>query len=78
MLLLVTGGGALNEFLVSRLKDTICNNVVVVVPDKSLVDYKEAIVFGFLGVLRLRNETNVLKSVTGGQSDLSAGTMIGF
>lgn len=76
--LLVTGGGALNKFLITQLQEKVGDKFEIVVPDKSIVEYKEAIVFGFLGVLRIRNEINVLKNVTGGLTDLSAGTLIGF
>lgn len=76
--LLVTGGGALNDFLIQLLKARLGGGVEVIVPDASIVNYKEAIVFAFLGVLRIGHQTNVLKSVTGASSDSCAGTMIGF
>ena len=64
--LLVTGGGAQNTFLVDRLKELLQEiNVEVVVPDKKLADYKEAVIMGLIGVLRWREENNVLASVTG-------------
>ena len=64
--LLVTGGGAQNTFLIDRLKDLLKEiNVEVVVPDKKLADYKEAVIMGLIGVLRWREENNVLASVTG-------------
>lgn len=64
--LLVTGGGAHNTFLVERLTDLLREiNIEVVVPDKNLVDFKEAIIMGLIGVLRWREENNVLASVTG-------------
>ncbi len=76
--LLATGGGALNDFLIQLLQARLGKAVEVIVPDASIVNYKEAIVFAFLGVLRICNQTNVLKSVTGASSDSCAGTMIGF
>lgn len=64
--LLVTGGGAHNTFLVARLTELLREiNITVVVPDKKLVDFKEAIIMGLIGVLRWREENNVLASVTG-------------
>jgi len=42
------------------------------------VKFKEALVFGFLGVLRVRNEINCLRTVTNASRDTSSGTMIGF
>ena len=69
--LLVTGGGAKNKFLVERIQSHTKHQVVV--PSDDIIDYKEALVFAFLGLLRSRNEINVLRSVTGAESDSSSG-----
>jgi anhydro-N-acetylmuramic acid kinase len=50
----------------------------LIIPDSETVKFKEAIVFGFLGVLRVRKEVNCLKSVTGASRDSSSGVMTGF
>lgn len=71
--LLVTGGGALNDFLISRLNDLL--NVKVVVPDEKLVQYKEALIMALIAVLRWREGTNVLSSVTGASRDSAGGAM---
>jgi anhydro-N-acetylmuramic acid kinase len=64
--LLVTGGGAFNTFLVNRLKDELSAlKIEVVVPDEKLVNYKEALIMALIGVLRWRQEANILSSVTG-------------
>jgi anhydro-N-acetylmuramic acid kinase len=64
--LLATGGGAFNTFLIQRLSDSLKDlNVEVIVPDKKLVNFKEALIMAFIGVLRWRQEYNVLSSVTG-------------
>ena len=68
---LVTGGGALNLFLVDMIRKMTHSTIVV--PDKSLVKYKEALVFTLLGILRLRNEINCLSSVTGARHDSIGG-----
>lgn len=69
--ILITGGGAYNDFLINRLKNlTPCS---IIVPDKTLVDYKEALIFGLLGILKMRGEVNVLKSVTGAPRNHCAG-----
>ncbi|HEY5692378.1 MAG TPA: anhydro-N-acetylmuramic acid kinase [Cyclobacteriaceae bacterium] len=75
---LATGGGAFNQFLIEILQSKVVHKAVIIVPHKKIVNYKEAIVFGLLGMLRLKNKINVLKSVTGASTDTTAGTMIGF
>lgn len=70
-LVLVTGGGAYNDFLISRLK--MHSDIAVVIPAPQIIEYKEALIFGLLGVLKLRNETNCLASVTGAEQDHSSG-----
>lgn len=72
---LVTGGGAYNSFLMKRLKTH--SNVDIVIPDPKIVEYKEALVFGLLGVLKLRDEINCLSSVTGARKDHSSGIIYG-
>ncbi|MEI9910318.1 MAG: anhydro-N-acetylmuramic acid kinase [Bacteroidota bacterium] len=64
--LLATGGGAFNIFLVEQLKDKLGElDVEVIVPDAKLVNYKEALIMALIGVLRWREEYNVIASVTG-------------
>lgn len=74
---LCTGGGTLNSFLMYRLVECFGDNATLIIPEKEIVDFKEAIVFAFLGVLRKRGEANCLKSVTGAAHNSSAGLMIG-
>ncbi len=69
--MLITGGGAKNKFMVERIQAHTKHQVFV--PSDDIIDYKEALVFAFLGLLRSRNEINVLKSVTGAESDSSSG-----
>ena len=71
--LLVTGGGAYNTFLMDRIKKHTVHQVII--PDKNTIEFKEALIFAFLGVLRMRNETNCLKSVTGASRDNSGGAI---
>lgn len=77
MRLLATGGGTLNRFLMALIEGKLAPRVKVVVPSKTIINFKEALVFAFLGVLRLRGETNVLKSVTGASHDSCSGILIG-
>jgi anhydro-N-acetylmuramic acid kinase len=68
---LCTGGGSYNGYLIERIQQlTSCK---ITVPDNRLVEYKEALIFAFLGVLRLRNANNCLASVTGAKIDHSSG-----
>ena len=68
---LVTGGGAFNDFLIDRI--TFHSQAELIIPDRKTIEFKEALVFALLGVLRLRNENNILSSVTGASRDHSSG-----
>lgn len=71
--LLATGGGALNGFFMDTLREELGSRVEVVVPDPTLIAYKEALVFALMGALRIEGRTNVLKSVTGASEDSCSG-----
>lgn len=74
--LLVTGGGALNTFLMQQLRDRLQSlGVEVVIPEESLIHYKEALIMAFLAVLRWRQESTVLSSVTGARRDSIGGAL---
>ena len=68
-----TGGGAYNEFLISLIKNKSKNNIII--PDNLIINFKEALIFAFLGVLRLRKEINCLSSVTGADIDNCGGVV---
>jgi anhydro-N-acetylmuramic acid kinase len=70
--MLITGGGAYHLFLLERIKNYL-PKMEIIVPDSKTVEYKESLIFGLLGVLRLRNEINVLSSVTGAINDHCSG-----
>lgn len=67
--LLVTGGGAYNAFLMERLQALLSDRVKVYLPDARTIEFKEALIFAFLGVLRKLDRINCLGSVTGSRSD---------
>jgi anhydro-N-acetylmuramic acid kinase len=68
---LVTGGGAYNDFIITKIRD-YCN-AEVIIPDKNLIEFKEALVFAFLGALRIKGQNNCLASVTGAKRDSCGG-----
>ena len=75
--MLVTGGGALNRFLVECI-EAAEPSLSVTVPDLMTVNYKEAIVFALLGYLRLGGRVNTLASVTGARQDSVGGCISGI
>lgn len=71
--MLITGGGALNSFLKNSILKN--SNTEVIIPNKEIIEFKEAIIFAFLGVLRIRKEINCLKTVTGASKDNCGGAI---
>ena len=71
--LLCTGGGAFNSYLIERIQHHTHHQVIV--PDRQTVEYKEALIFALLGLLRLEGQTNVLASVTGAPTDSCSGVI---
>ena len=69
--MLVTGGGAFNQFLMERI--AYYSPVEIHVPDRNIVKFKESLLIALMGCLRVRNEVNVLKSVTGAREDSCGG-----
>ncbi|UPQ77881.1 anhydro-N-acetylmuramic acid kinase [Flavobacterium azooxidireducens] len=70
--ILITGGGAYHLFLLERMQNYL-SKMNLIVPNTKTLEFKEALIFGLLGVLKLRNEINVLCSVTGAKNDHSSG-----
>ncbi|HKB42942.1 MAG TPA: anhydro-N-acetylmuramic acid kinase [Chitinophagaceae bacterium] len=74
--LLATGGGAFNAFLIARLRDNLKETGIgVIIPGSQLVNYKEALIMALIGILRWRQEYNVLSSVTGAAKDSIGGAL---
>jgi len=71
--MLVTGGGVKNTFLIDLIKNQTNGNAKISIPNNQIIDFKEAIIFAFLGLLRMLGQTNTLKSVTGAIADSSGG-----
>lgn len=72
--LLVTGGGAKNHFLIDLLQMQL-GNTQVVIPDDATIDFKEAIIFAFLGLLRINRTANCLRLVTNATRDNCGGAI---
>ncbi|OFZ10390.1 MAG: hypothetical protein A3D92_21080 [Bacteroidetes bacterium RIFCSPHIGHO2_02_FULL_44_7] len=70
---LVTGGGAKNRFLIKRLRTHF--NGELLLPEVELIDFKEALIFGFLGALYLAGQNNCLAAVTGAKRDVKGGVL---
>lgn len=70
---LITGGGVFNSFLMERIIHYSKREIII--PSAEIIDNKEALIFGFLGVLKLRDEVNCLSSVTGARVDHSSGNV---
>jgi anhydro-N-acetylmuramic acid kinase len=68
---LVTGGGVFNTFLIERIKSH--SKTEIYIPSKQIINYKEALIFAFLGYLKSLNQVNCLSSVTGAKQDHSSG-----
>lgn len=75
--MLATGGGVFNTFLINRIKELSKGKIEleIVIPTKEMVQFKEAILMGLLGVLRMENIPNCLASVTGAKRDTIGGAI---
>ncbi len=72
--LFITGGGAYNDFLIERVQYHL-PKMKLIIPSAKILEFKEALIFALLGVLKLRGEMNVLSSVTGAKTDHSSGVI---
>ena len=70
----ITGGGAYNDFLLERIQFHL-PKMKLIIPTAKILEFKEALIFALLGVLKLRGEINVLSSVTGAKKDHSSGVI---
>jgi len=70
--LFITGGGAYNDFIIERVQSYL-TEMKIIIPSAKILEYKEALIFALLGILKLRGEINTLCSVTGAKMDHSSG-----
>ncbi|ARV06388.1 anhydro-N-acetylmuramic acid kinase [Polaribacter sp. SA4-10] len=68
---LMTGGGVFNQFLIKCIEEK--SNIKIEVLNSEIINFKEALVFSFLGLLKLDSQVNCLSSVTGSKMDHSSG-----
>ena len=68
---LFTGGGVYNDFLIKRIQDI--GNTNIILPSDNIINYKEALIFALLGLLKLQGKDNCLSSVTGAKKNHSSG-----
>jgi len=70
---LITGGGAYNSYLLERIK--FHSKSEITLPEEQLIEFKEALIFAFMGVLRILNKNNVLASATGAAHNHCSGLL---
>jgi anhydro-N-acetylmuramic acid kinase len=75
--MLTTGGGAYNDFLIERIQYHI-PEMNIIIPSKKILEFKEALIFALLGILKMQGEVNALQSVTGSKQDHSSGEIYTF
>jgi anhydro-N-acetylmuramic acid kinase len=68
---LITGGGAYNDYLIDIISSKSDSEIII--PSKNIIEFKEALIFAFLGVLRYLNINNCYSSVTGASKDHCSG-----
>ena len=71
--ILLSGGGSFNNFLIEKIVEKSKSEIKI--PSKEIINFKEAIIFAFIGVLKIRNEINCFKSVTGARKDHCSGVI---
>ena len=71
--ILVTGGGAYNKYLIKRMEQL--SGCKTVIPQPEIIEFKEALIFAFLGVLYMTDQASCLRSVTGAAKDNIGGML---
>ncbi|MBL4707392.1 MAG: anhydro-N-acetylmuramic acid kinase [Flavobacteriales bacterium] len=70
--ILLTGGGSKNKFLLELIRQ---EGFEITLPKEQTIDFKEALIFAFLGLKRILKENNTLKSVTGASRNSCGGSV---
>ena len=71
--ILVTGGGTKNVYFMERIIDLTTAQVKI--PEDSISDFKEAIIFAYLGALFLLDQPNCVSTVTGAEKSVIGGCL---
>jgi len=71
--ILVTGGGTYNKYWLDLMQNHFSINCSI--PEKNIIDFKEALIFAFLGIMSLEKKHNILQSVTGASRDSIGGVI---
>ncbi len=72
---MVTGGGALNSYLIERI--AAHTNSKIFLPSQEMIEFKEALIIAFVGLNRYLGRNNFYSSVTGAQRDNMGGAIYG-
>ncbi len=73
--ILTTGGGAFNSFLIECIQEHLNPNISIVIPDKKIIEYKEALLMALLGFLRINNQVNCFSKITNANFDSIGGAI---
>ncbi len=75
--LFISGGGAFNNFLIQCIHKACTERLKlkIVLPERPIIEFKEAILMALMGLLRLENIPNCMASVTGAQRDTISGSI---
>jgi anhydro-N-acetylmuramic acid kinase len=58
-------------FLIERIQHYFKGEIII--PNQTIIEFKEAIIFAFLGALYLEKQTNTISSVTGASRNVVGG-----
>ena len=72
---LFSGGGTKNKFLIDKLRTKLGEDINVVIPDDTIIEYKESILIAYAALLRWQGLPNFVSSATGGQYDTIGGAL---
>ncbi len=75
--MMVTGGGRYHQYLMACLEESLgpMNVRIDTHTSQDIVDFKEAIIFAFLGLRLMESKPTTLASVTGASQDVVAGSI---